>query len=162
MLDLSASPLVLPEAYLYVPIPNVDAWEPDSDPPTPSQIVLPSDVLSEPVLLPTARRKAGGFRPPAKKDIQPAALPPLQSKLTLEELRRPGVKEKLVREAREQAIAQACEQFNVPPDRVEIIDIEEWDEATENGVIHWIRITYRITTYGRGGLVNVADFPVPL
>ena len=155
------SPLVMPEGFLYVPIPNLERWKPDETP-TPSDAVVPSEFLTEPVLLPTARRIAGGFRPPLKKDVDPASHRPLPAKLTLEEARRPGVKEKLVRQAREQAIAQACEQFNVPPDRVEPIDVETWEEPTDHGVIFWIRVTYRITTYGRGGLINVADFPVPL
>ncbi len=152
----------LPDSFLRVPIPSIDTWQPEIDSPETSQVVLPQDFLSLSISMPTARRIAGGFRPPNRNGQQSMPLPPLQATLTQVEAQQPSTRRRLAQQARQNAISQACEQFNVPADRIEIIDVEQWEEPTTDGIILWTRVTYRITTYGRNGLVNVADFPVPL
>jgi hypothetical protein len=151
------SNLVLPQGVLTVPIPDLESWQPDLDLPPASPAVFPRDFLRRPVLVPTARRIAGGLPPGATKGLQPTKL---STKLTAEQAADPVIREKLRQLAIDQLIEDICQQLSVPPDRIEIISIEQWDVPTEGGFIHWIRITYRITIYGRDALINVADFPV--
>ena len=151
----------LPAEFFAVPIPDILNWtpEPPADVQRPS--LLPRDFLQQ-SRPPTAKIMPSKVEPNAKSDRRRSQADASSTTISHEQAQDPAYRRRRRREQFDAAPAQISDEHNVPPDQIELIGVEEWEETTETTITYWIKLTFRIRQYGPRDLLKAIAFPVRL